>query len=318
MLRSLLISAFVTMSACLSGALCAAESGESMMHSFLATGAKTFIMQFSAEEPQGKIVWEYPAATREGWVLPGGNVLLALTKSPTYPGGAAVEVTRDHKIVWEYKGTQGELNSVQKTAAGTYVVTESGKEPRLLELDAAGKALVQFPLACQTVNTHMETRMARKLPDGTYLAPHLFDFAVKQYSKTGEVLKTIDTTIEGDPERKIHSWPFTAIRLSNGNTLCGLTHANRVAEFDPNGKKVWEVTNDDVGGIIKDACGVQRLPNGNTIINSFAARANEVKLFEITRDKRIVWRFSSPEPKGIHHFHVIDTNGIPLPGSALR
>lgn len=296
----------------------AGEPGTEITHSFLATGGKTFIMQFDKENPQGKVVWQYPAGTREGWVLPGGNVLLALSKGGAYPGGAAVEVTRENKIVWEYKGTQDELNSIQKTPDGTYVLTEAGKNPRLLEIDAAGKVLVEFPLACQKANAHMETRMTRKLADGTYLCPHLLDFAVKQYDKTGKVLKVIDTTLEGDKEHKTHTWPFTAIRLANGNTLCGLTHSNRVAEFDADGKKVWELTNEEVGGIIKDACGVQRLPNGNTIVNSYAAGANQIKLFEVTPDKKIVWSFKSPEPGGIHHFHVIDTNGVPLEGTPLR
>jgi len=294
------------------------ESATGITHSFLATGGKTFILQVDKENPAGKVVWQYPASTREGWVLPNGNVLLALSKGGKYPGGAAIEVKRDNSILWEYKGTQDELNSVQKTPDGTYVVTEAGKNPRLIELDATGKILVDFPLDCQKSNAHMETRMARKLADGTYLAPHLLDFAVKQYDKTGKVLKVIDTTLEGDKEHKQHTWPFTAIRLANGNTLCGLTHSNRVAEFDADGKKVWELTNEEAGGIIKDACGVQRLPNGNTIVNSYAAGPNQIRLFEVTPDKKIVWSFKSEARDGIHHFHVFDTNGTPLEGTPLR
>lgn len=311
MKRSLFALAFV---------LCAAGwAGESeITHSFLATGGKTYIMMFDKENPQGKIVWQYAAGTREGWVLPNGNLLLAVSKGGQYPGGAAVEVTRDNKVIWEYKGTQDEVNSIQKTADGTYVLTEAGKNPRLLEIDASGKTVVEFPLECQKANAHMETRMTRKQADGTYLCPHLLDFAVKQYDKTGKVLKVIDTTLEGDAEHKQHTWPFTAIRLANGNTLCGLTHSNRVAEFDKDGKKVWEVTNDDVGGIIKDACGVQRLPNGNTIINSYAAGPNQIRLFEVTPEKKVVWSFKSADGAGIHHFHVIDTNGVPLEGTPLR
>jgi len=296
----------------------AGDSGTEITHSFLATGGKTFIMQFDKENPAGKIVWQYPAGTREGWVLPNGNLLLAVSKNGTYPGGAAIEITRDNKVLWEYKGTGEEVNSIQKTPEGTYVLTESGHEPRLREIDASGKILVEFKLECQNANAHMETRMTRKQPDGTYLCPHLLDFAVKQYDKTGKVLKVIDTTLAGDKEHKEHTWPFTAIRLANGNTLCGLTHSCRVAEFDADGKKVWEVTNEDVGGIIKDACGVQRLPNGNTVINSYAAGANQVKLFEVTPEKKVVWSFKSPDGTGIHHFQVLDTNGVPIEGTPLR
>ncbi len=316
MMRSRLLLA----ATCLFGATALAITADSpaITHSFLATGAKTFIWQVDAGAKEGRIAWQYPASTREGWVLPGGNLLLAVSKGGVYPGGAAVEVTRDNKVVWEYKGTQEELNSVQRTAEGTYVVTESGKAPRLLEIDTAGKTVVEFPLQCQSGNAHMETRMARKLADGTYLVPHLLDFAVKQYDRTGKVLAVIDTTVPGDTGHKTESWPFTAIRLANGNTLVGLTHSNTVAEFDPTGKRVWELTNEQTGGIIRDACGVQRLPNGNTIVNSYSAGANQPKLFEVTPEKKIVWTYAPPEGGGIHHMHIIDTNGEALPWPALR
>ncbi len=291
-----------------------AADAPAITHSFLAAGAKTYIMLFDTANPKGKIVWEYPASTREGWVLPSGNILLAVSKGGKYPGGGAVELTRDNKVVWEYKGTQDEVNCIQKTAEGNYLVGESGKKPKLIEMDAAGKVIADVPLQCQNGNSHMETRMARKLADGTYLAPHLLDFAVKQYDATGKVLKVIDTKQAGAKE----TWPFTAIRLGNGNTVCGLTHSGRVAEYDAEGKIVWQVTNEEVGGIIKDACGVQRLPNGNTVITSYAAPANQVKLFEVTPEKKVVWTYTNGDPHGIHHFQILDTNGVPIEGTPLR
>ena len=59
--------------------------------SFLMLGGVTQIV-----DGDGKAVWKYPAETRDGCVLPNGNVLLTLHKSEAYPGGAVVEVTRDH------------------------------------------------------------------------------------------------------------------------------------------------------------------------------------------------------------------------------
>jgi hypothetical protein len=288
------------------------------VHSFLATGGKTYLMQWLPGASEGTIAVSYPNATREGWVLPSGNLLLAVAKCQAFPHGGAVEVTRELKEVWSYQGTQDEVNSIQKTPEGTYVLTESGPRPRLLELDGGGKVVVEFALSCQTANSHMETRMTRKLADGTYLCPHLLDFAVKHYSHDGKVLDQIDTTTPGDSQHKVESWPFTAIRLANGNTLVGLTHSNRVAEFDPAGMVVWQLTNDDVGGLMKDACGVQRLPNGNTIINSYAAGPGQVRLFEVTPDKKVVWTYASNDGPGIHDMQVIDTDGVPLAGPALR
>ena len=62
---------------------------------------------------------------------------------------------------------------------------------------------------------------------------------------------------------------------------------------------------------IRDACGVQRLANGNTVITSYHAKGNAVKLFEVTRDKKVVWRYSGMKD-GFHHFQILTTNGKPV------
>lgn len=297
-------------------AVCAASAAlaadDSPHRALLAAGSETYLIEFAAaDDAVGKKVWTYPSATRDGYVLPSGNLLLTLSRGGDYPGGAVVEVARDGTTVLRYKGTQEEVNSAQPVANGGIVLTEAGPKPRLLELNAAGEVVVEFPLQCQLGNAHMQARMARKLADGTYLVPHLLDFAVKQYDAQGKVLKTIDTTVAGDANRAIRSWPFTAIRLDNGHTLVGLTNANRVAEFDAEGKIVWELTNDDLPAEFKldDACGVQRLPNGNTVITSYHAGAGAVKLIEVTRDKKVVWHYRDNARGGIHHFHVIAADG---------
>ena len=245
-----------------------------------------------------------------------------MSKSKKFPGGAVVRITPEGKETVLWKGTQSEVNSVQPTAGGTFVLTEAGPNPRLLEIDETGKVLVEFPLDCQKGNHHMQTRMARKLSDGTYNAPHLLNFAVKNYDKTGKVLSSLDTTVAGDPERKIHSWPFTGIRHTEGRTLVCCTNGNRVVEFDKQGKVIWELTNDDLPGPwLQDPCGGQVLPNGNIVITSYAAGRkdrNAPKLIEVNRDKKVVWTYKDGEQSGIHHFQIIDTNGERLPGLPLK
>ena len=123
------------------------------------------------------------------------------------------------------------------------------------------------------------------------------------------VLKVFPTDDRGREKR---DWPFTAIRLENGNTLIGCTNGNRVIEVDGEGKIVWSVDNDDLGeALIDDACGIQRLPNGNTVISSYHASGDRVKLFEVTPDKKVVWRYSGM-PAGFHHFQILTTNGKPV------
>jgi len=273
-------------------------------HGFLATGGETYI-----RDGKGRVTWRYPRPTRDGWVLPGGNVLLALSKGPAYPGGGVVEVDPSGKSVFEYKGTQSEVNTAQRLDGGDTLVSEAGDNPRLLEVDRRGKVVVEVPLKAQTRDHHLQTRMARKLANGHYLVPQLLDKVVREYAAGGEVVWEVKTP----------DMPFTAVRLPDGNTLIGCTLGNLVVEVDPKGGTAWRVSNDDLPGApLNDACGVQRLPNGNTVIASFHAAGREVKLLEVTPAKTLVWVHRDPEAPGIHHFQILDTDGKATEGVPLR
>jgi hypothetical protein len=284
------------------------ESAEKITHSFLVTGGETYIV--AADDT---IPWRYPKSTRDGWVLPDGHILMAVSKSKEYPGGAVVEIDRDGKTHFEFKGSQSEVNTVQPLPNGNLVLTEAGPKPRVLEIDRAGKTVVEFAIQCQMQNHHMESRMSRKLANGNYLVPHLLDRVVREYKPDGAVAWEVRT-----PDEPKECWPFTAIRLENGNTLVNLTHGNRTVEFDSAGRIVWQVGNEDLGApLFRDPCGAQRLPNGNTVIASYGMSGKGVKLFEVTREKKVVWTWSSDRP-GVHHVQILETNGKPLEGTPLR
>ncbi|MCO8121282.1 hypothetical protein NHH03_05995 [Stieleria sp. TO1_6] len=290
---------------------------QEITHGFLACGQNTYIV-----DGQGNRTWTYPHATRDGYVLPNDNRVLTLNKGKRYAGGAVIEVTPDGSETLIWKGTQAEVNGAQPTASGTFVITEAGSHPRLLEVDREGKILVEFPLQCQTENFHLQTRMARKLDDGTYLVPHLLDFAVRNYDREGKVISSIDTSIKNDPNRDIHSWPFTAIRHGQGHTLVCGTNGNRVFDFGADGNKVWELTNQDLPGEwLQDPCGGQVLPNGNIVIASYAGGRKDVdapKLIEVNQNKEVVWTYSDGKKVGIHHFQILDTNGVKLTSQPLK
>jgi hypothetical protein len=116
--------------------------------------------------------------------------------------------------------------------------------------------------------------------------------------------------------REAENWPFTAIRLDNGNTVISLTHGNKVIEVDGSGRVVWQMSNADLEeNLFDDACGAQRLPNGNTVIASYHAEEG-TKLFEVTRDKEVVWSYDGPYR--VHHFQILTTNGLPMEGTPLK
>ena len=60
------------------------------------------------------------------------------------------------------------------------------------------------------------------------------------------------------------------------------------------------------------------MPNGNTVITSHHNGAKLVKLLEVTRDKKIVWTYTDNRNSGIHHFQILDTNGMLIEGRPLR
>jgi hypothetical protein len=277
------------------------ESATGVTHGLLALGNETYIL-----DGDGKVTWTYPAGSRDGFVLPSGNILLAVSKNKEFPGGGAVEVTRDGKVVWQFKGTQSEVNTVQKIVGDRYVLTEAGAKPRIVEVDAQGKVVAETPIQAQTKDFHLQTRMARRLPSGNTLVPQLLDKVVREYAPDGKVMWEAKT-----PEEPKECWPFTAIRLPDGHTLITLTHGSEVAELDQGGKVVWLLTNADLPSpLLKDPCGAQRLPNGNTVIATYGqGKPGEVKMLEVTPEKKVVWTLRDDRKHGVHEFQILDTNG---------
>lgn len=259
----------------------------------------------------GEVIWNSEkAGARDGYVLPNGHVLVCWADEVN-------EFDNQKKVVFSFKKSapENELGTAVRLDNGYTLITESGKAPKLLEVDRQGVVRSSINLQPETDNIHMQTRMARKLPNGNYLVPHLLAFAVKEYSPSGKVLKTFSTDLPELGGRQAETWPFTAIRLKNGNTLVTLTHSNKVVEFDAKGKVTWKISNDDFSTKpFSDPCGAQRLPNGNTVIASYGA-SEGIKLFEVTPGKEMVWHYDGYR---IHNFQVLSTNGIPLTGKPLK
>ena len=289
-------------------AIGASESSQpEIRHSFLALGARTAIIG-----EDGETLWSTRGGSRDGFVLPNGNILIAWADE-------VKELTRQNEAVFSYQRSSEnkEIGTTQRLYNGNTLVTELGTKPRLLEVNPRGIVVSECPLQPETQNAHMQTRMARQLKNGNYLVPHLLAFAVKEYTPAGKVVRVFETDLDAIGGRAAENWPFTAIRLDNGNTLISLTHGNKVVEMNPTGDIVWKVTNDDVRGLFNDPCGSQRLANGNTVIGSHGARSG-VSMIEVTPNRQIVWESRHPLAAGIHHFQILTTNGTLEPGIPLK
>jgi len=274
-------------------------SQSGIKHSFLICGNRTVLLNENSE-----IIWQTEGYGRDGFVLPNGHILVSV-------GNVAKEISRDGKLVWSYQLSKGnkELGTCVRLENGNTLVVERGIKPQLLEVGANGEIEVCVPLQPETSNAHMQTRMARKLSSGNYLVPHLLAFAVKEYQPDGTVVRTIKTDLPELGGRKQRNWPFTAIHLNGGNLLVNLTNGNKTVEFDRNGQVAWRVDNSHVEGRLADPCGGQRLTNGNTVICSYGQKKGDMpKIFEVTKDKKVVWEYFNPEVRA-HEVHVISTNG---------
>ncbi len=283
------------------------KPAQEIRHAVLIAGGFTGII-----DEEGREVWKTKGGAKDATRLENGHILI------TYKN-EVVEFDNEKNIAWRFEKPKddAELVSAWRLGNGKTLIVVLGNKPRLIEVDNSGNVTQSVPIDPeQTDNHHMQTRMARKLENGNYLAPHLFGYSVREYKPNGEIVADFQTDTEHFGGKDAKNWPFTAIRVPNGNTVVGCTYGNRVVEFDKDGKLVWEVTNDDVGGIIKDACGVQRLPNGNTVITSYGQRGDgAVKLFEVTPDKKVVWTYNGHYA---HHFQILTTNGEPLPGPPMK
>ncbi len=253
-------------------------------------------------------------------LLPNGNVLMPVSNTKI------VEMAPDKTIVWTHESKPKapyagkiEIHGFQRLNDGNTMIAETGNR-RIIEVDKEGKIVKEIPITVERPDSHRDTRRVRKLDNGHYLACHEGDGAVREYDETGKVVWTYKLDLAGRKSTPGHqghgTQVFNAIRLPNGNTVIGGGNNNRVIEVNPAGDIVWSIDDKELPGIqLFSVTGIQALPNGNLIVgNSHAGPANP-QIFEVTRDKKVVWQFKDWKNFGndICAQQVLDT-----PGKLLR
>jgi hypothetical protein len=258
---------------------------------------------------QGKVEWELPAPHCDDlWVLPNGNLLFVT-------GHGVKEVTRGKKVVFDY-ASKSEIYACQRLPNGNTFIGECSAG-RLLEVDPSGKIVKQLRLLPEGKDGgHLYMRNARRLPDGHYLVAHYGQQMVKEYDAEGRAVMEIHAP----------GGPHTAVRLPNGNTLiaCGdIGKQAKVFEVDKTGKTVWQVTSNELPGIsLKFMSGLQRLPNGNTVLTNWLGHGQFGKgphVIEITPDKKVVWTFADHKTmKTIASIQLLDIPGDVTKGEIVH
>jgi hypothetical protein len=248
----------------------------------------------------GKIEWEYPAKDcNDVWVLPNGNLLFNT-------GHGVKEVTRDKQVVFDYQSSS-EIYACQRLANGNTFIGECNAG-RLLDVDPSGKIVKEIKLLpAGKDGGHLYMRNARRLANDHYLVAHYGEQVVREYDSQGKVVREIAAA----------GGPHSVIRLASGNTLiaCGdFPGGRRVCEVDAAGTTVWEIKDGDLAGIaLHFMTGLQRLPNGNTVVSNWLGHGQFGKaphLIEITPDKKVVWTFADHQAfKTISSIQLLDVPG---------
>jgi hypothetical protein len=282
----------------------AAQQGDAVSHPFLCCDnglGKAFVVG-----ADGRIEWEYPVEVgQDVWRLPNGNYLLSNLHG-------ACEVTPAKAVVWEYQAAAGvEVHTCQPLADGGVLIGECGPK-RLIEVDRQGAIRKEIPVPTSCTVMHLHFRIARKLANGNYLVACTGEHVVRELGPGGQVVRTI--SVPGDP--------FIGLRLPNGNTLIGCGDGHRVIEVDAEDKIVWELGENELLGIpLRFVAGLQRLPNGNTVVCNWGGHGHigeQPLVFEVTRDKRVVWQVADYQRfRTISNIQLLDVPGDVTQGEVL-
>jgi hypothetical protein len=259
---------------------------------------------------EGKIEWQYDCKNpQDCWKLPNGNYLFCFVTG-------ALEVTPEKKIVWEYKAPTDrkvEVHGCQPLPDGQVMIVECGTS-RIIEVDRAGKITKEIQLTTDPmVKLHNQFRGTRKLKNGHYLVCFKGEGKVVELDAAGKVLREVK--VPGDPHE--------VVALPDQHLLITCGDGHKVMEFDGAGKVVWELNENDLpGNPLRLMAGCQRLPNGNTVFCNYLGHGHlgeQPQVFEITRDKKIVWSFADHARfKTINQIQLLDVAGDVTRGEILR
>jgi hypothetical protein len=218
-------------------------------------------------------------------------------------------------VAWEYKaGANTEVHACQPLSNGSVLLVENGP-CRIIEVDRGGKIAKEIGLVPPpaSVSLHDQFRGVRKTREGHYLVCRKGEHKVEELDANGVILREIP--VPGD----VHE----CVLLPDGHLLIACGDGHRVEELDERLRVVWKLDENELpGNPLRLMSGFQRLPNGNTVFCNYLGHGHlgeQPHLFEITREKKIVWQFADHlHFKVINQVQLLDVPGDATQGEILR
>lgn len=235
----------------------------------------------------GSVIWRYdtggPAKGHAGHhdlhLLERGHILFHDSWT------VISEINLEKEIVWRYDSAAANpeqkvgVHAFDRLPNGETVIAESNLG-RIIHLDQENRIVKKVPLG---EGGRKRTRLMRLLDNGNYLVCAEKPGVVTEYDDTGKIVW----------EFPVNTRVYGAIRLKNGNTLVATGDGNSIVEVNPDKQVVWEIVEEVPGTDITLGwmTMLQELPNGNLLIGNCHAGEGNPQIFEITRNKKVVWEF---------------------------
>jgi sugar lactone lactonase YvrE len=250
----------------------------------------------------GELDWD--DMVYDGWRLPTGNYLCS---SHRY----VRELTPDGAVRWEYRlEAPNELKSCVPLPNGDVMTVDATRMELVQVTDQGQREVKRIPVPTTLdAGEHNRYNLLRRTEAGTFLLALRAEKAFVEVDASGKELW----------RHEVPDLPIVAERLANGNTL--MSWRGGLIEATPDYNVVWELKADEIEDFpVLIVGGFHRFANNNTLIANSdwhygEPGENRVQLFEVNRDKHVVWTLGSDafadkkpgslEPKTGHVEHRI-------------
>lgn len=256
----------------------------------------------------GTVEWTYPTSGKcnDVWQLSNGNVIFS-------DHHYAKEVTLNKETVWEFKAPENTEIHTVSPIGNKFLIALNGTPSRIIELNKRGKIQKTIEFNTGIERAHGQFRQVRKTPWGTYLVGTMKTSKILELNKKGNIIREI--LIKGQA--------FVGVPLPNKNILIACGEGQCIVEVNQQNEIVWELKDEDIPQVpFRFIAGMQRLPNGNTVICNWGGhghKGEQAQILEVSKDKKLIATVFNhellKEPSAIQ---ILDVKGKPEKGMLMK